>query len=40
MRVSISGNNMMMDMMCMCGMCMMMRTQNADSPCFISVKQR
>ena len=31
-----SFNCMMMDMMYMCGMCMMMRAQKHDSPCFIS----
>ena len=33
---SINVNNMMMGMMYMCGMCMMMRAQKSDSPCFIS----
>lgn len=30
-------NSMMMGMMCMFGMCMMMRAQKHDSPCFISI---
>lgn len=33
---NITVNSMMMDMMCMCSMCMMMRAQKYDSPCFIS----
>ena len=31
-----TGNCMMMGMMYMFGMCMMMRAQKYDSPCFIS----
>ena len=31
---------MMMDMMCMCSMRTMMRTQNSNSPCFISESER
>lgn len=31
-----TGNCMMMGMMYMFGMCMMMRAQKHDSPCFIS----
>ena len=38
MRVYTGVSTMMMDdMMCMCGMRTMMRAQNSDSPCFISV---
>ncbi len=33
---NINVNSMMMDMMYMCSMCMMMRAQKYDSPCFIS----
>lgn len=33
---NINVNSMMMDMMYMCSMCMMMRAQKHDSPCFIS----
>lgn len=33
---NITVNSMMMDMMYMCSMCMMMRAQKYDSPCFIS----
>ena len=32
---AVRGGNMMMGMMCMFSMCMMMRAQKCDSPCFI-----
>lgn len=34
---NITANSMMMGMMYMCSMCMMMRAQKYDSPCFISI---
>jgi hypothetical protein len=34
---SVTANNSMMMEMCMCGMCMMLRAQNCDSPVSFSV---
>lgn len=40
MRTFTNASIMMMDMMCMYSMRTMMRTQNSNSPCFISESER
>jgi hypothetical protein len=37
MRNTRVNNSMMMGMMYMCSMCMMMRAQKFNSPCFVSI---